>query len=143
MTDAPGTAESGGFRNRIGEELGAEFIERGPGRAVIRFPIQDRYRIPSGVLQGGMYAALMDMAMASAAEGQLSTASLQINLLRPAMQGYLVVTGEVVRRGRTMMYLEAEVRSEDGTLIARGNQTGTVMPRRPQPGGDAEGAGAA
>ncbi|MDZ7728768.1 MAG: PaaI family thioesterase [Dehalococcoidia bacterium] len=128
MTDSSDTP----YRSPIADEFGAEYLERSEGRCVIRFPVLDKYKIPSGVLQGGMYAAFMDMAMASAVEGGVSTATLQINLMRPATEGYVIVTGEVVRRGRSVMYLEAEVRTEDGKLLARGNQTGMVVqPFRP------------
>jgi uncharacterized protein (TIGR00369 family) len=114
--------------SRIGEELGVEILERSEGRAVVRFPVEDRFKIPSGVLQGGMYAVMMDTAMAIAASGGLATATLQISLLRPATEGHVIVTGEIVRQGRSIIYLEAEVRDEEGRLLARGNQTGMVMP---------------
>ncbi len=111
----------------IRDELGAEILERTNGRAVIRFPVERRFTIPSGVLQGGMYAVMMDMAMASAAGGGLSTTTLQVNLLRPAREGNVIVTADIVRQGRTVIYLEAEMRDEEGALLARGNQTGMVV----------------
>lgn len=123
--------------SRIGEELNAEILERTDGRAVVRFPVEDRFKIPTGVLQGGLYAVMMDMAMAVAVGGGLATTTLQINLLRPATSGHVIATGEVVRKGRSVMYLEADVRAEDGTLLARGNQTGMVMPATmPAPDGE-------
>lgn len=123
--------------SRIGEELNAEILERTDGRAVVRFPVEDRFKIPTGVLQGGLYAVMMDMAMAMAVGGGLATTTLQINLLRPATSGHVIATGEVVRKGRSVMYLEADVRAEDGTLLARGNQTGMVMPATmPAPDGE-------
>ncbi len=91
----------------IATELGAELLERTEGRAVIRFPVEDRFKNPMGVLQGGMFAVMLDMAMAMASNG-LSTASLQVNLLRPAMGGHVTATEGVcppgeerrLRRGR-------------------------------------------
>lgn len=112
----------------IATELGAELLERTEGRAVIRFPVEDRFKNPMGVLQGGMFAVMLDMAMAMASNG-VSTASLQVNLLRPATGGHVIATGEIVRQGKNVIYAEAEIRSEDGTLLARGNQTGLVINR--------------
>ena len=107
----------------IAAELGAEILSREDGRATIRFPVEDRFKNPFGMLQGGMFAAMMDMAMAVASEG-LATASMQFSILRPATSGHVIVTGEIVRKGKTLIYPEAEVRDEQGTLLARGNQTG-------------------
>jgi uncharacterized protein (TIGR00369 family) len=115
----------GGRPVPIAEELGAEIISHVEGRASIRFPVQDRHKNPMGILQGGMYAVMMDVAMAVASEG-LATAAMQFSILRPASSGFVIASGEVVRRGRTLIYAEAEVRDEAGTLLARGNQTGMV-----------------
>lgn len=112
----------------IAQELGAEILERSEGHALVRFPVQERFKIPTGVLQGGMYAVMMDMAMAVASDGGISTTTLQINLLRPAKAGHVLVRAEIVRRGRNVMYLEAEVRNEDDVLLARGNQTAMAVP---------------
>ena len=112
----------------IAGELKAEVLERSEGRAVLRFPVEARFKNPMGILQGGMYATFMDMAMAIASNG-ISTATLQVNLLKPASGGHVVVTGEVVRQGKTITYAEAEMRDEEGNLLARGNQTGMTRPR--------------
>ena len=107
----------------IAETLGAELLSHGEGRASIRVPVRDEYKNPAGQLQGGMYGVMMDMAMAIASDG-IATASLQTSLLRPATQGHVIASAEVVRRGRNLIYAEAEVRDEDGKLLARGSQTG-------------------
>jgi uncharacterized protein (TIGR00369 family) len=127
MTDAsPTTTERP--RSNLFETLGFEIIEQRDGYAELRCPVLDEYTIGNGQLQGGFYAVMLDAAMAVASEGQLSTATLQINLLRPAFTGQqLTVTGEVVRKGRRVLYAEGEVRGEDGKLIARGNQTGLPL----------------
>jgi uncharacterized protein (TIGR00369 family) len=83
---------------------------------------------PFGQLQGGVFAVLMDSAMA-VASGGLATATMQFSIFRPAHPGMqLIVTGEVVKRGKSIIYAEAEVRDEAGNLVARGNQNG--VPRR-------------
>lgn len=125
-----------GRRVPILETLGGEVLERGEGKARIRYPVLDAFKNPLGVLQGGVYAVMMDSAMAIAANG-IQTAHLQVNILRPAREGYLVVSGEVVRAGRTLVYCEAEVRDEaTGELLARGTQNG--LGRREPSAGAAE-----
>jgi uncharacterized protein (TIGR00369 family) len=116
-----------GKRVPISETLGAELLEQGEGRARIRFPVLPQYMNPAGQLQGGMFAVMMDNAMAIAADG-IATAAMQFSILRPATGGHVVASAEVVRAGRNLIYAEAEIRDEEsGKLLARGNQTG--LPR--------------
>ena len=107
----------------IWETLQAELVERSENRAVLRYPFLPQYTNPMGQLQGGMYGVMMDSAMAVAANG-ISTATLQISIFRPTSSGFLMVTGEIVRRGRRIIYAEAEIRDEEGRLVAKGNQHG-------------------
>lgn len=122
----PFIAPFNGARVPISETLGAELIEHGEGRCVLRYPVLPEYTNPMGQLQGGMYGVMMDSAMAIAAGG-IATATMQINIFRPVSSGWLTVTGEVVKRGKRILYAEAEVPDEQGNLVARGNQNG--LPR--------------
>jgi uncharacterized protein (TIGR00369 family) len=116
-----------GRRVPIAETLGAELLEHGEGRSRIRYPILPQYMNPAGQLQGGMFAVMLDTAMAIAADG-IATAAMQFSILRPVTGGHVIATGEVVRAGRNLVYAEAELRDEaTGALLARGNQTG--LPR--------------
>jgi uncharacterized protein (TIGR00369 family) len=116
-----------GKRVPISETLGAELLEHAEGRARIRFPVLPQYMNPAGQLQGGMFAVMMDNAMAIAADG-IATATMQFSILRPATGGHVIASAEVVRAGRNLIYAEAELHDEvSGKLLARGNQTG--LPR--------------
>jgi len=118
--------EIGGRPLRIAQTLGMELVSREPGRATLRFAFRPEFTNPVGQLQGGMYAVLMDAAMAVAAGG-IATATMQFSILRPISEGTVTVTGEVVKKGRTILYAEAEIRDDEGRLVARGNQSG--LPR--------------
>lgn len=108
----------------IAETLGAELLEHGDGRSRIRYPVLPEYMNPAGQLQGGMYAVMMDSAMAVASDG-IATASMQFSILSSATGGHVIASAEVVRRGRNLIYAEAELRDEaTGKLLARANQTG-------------------
>lgn len=107
----------------ISDTLGVELVSREEGRATLRYPVKAEFTNPMGQLQGGMYAVLMDQAMAMASGG-LATATMQFSIFRSATSGFLVVSAEVIRRGRRLIYVEAEIRDEDGNLVARGNQHG-------------------
>lgn len=105
-----------------------EIVSQGEGRAVLRFPVQPQFHNAGGIMQGGMYAVLLDMAMAVASPGMM-TATLQYSILRPVSSGYVTVSAELVKAGRRIVYMEAEMRDEEGRLVARGNQNGPPTSR--------------
>lgn len=107
--------------------LGGELVSRSENRAVLRFPIKPEYTNPRGHLQGGIIGAMMDGSMAVAAGG-LATVTMQFSVLRPAIGGWLTVSAEVVKRGRQLLYCEAEVHDDQGRLVARGNQNAVPPP---------------
>lgn len=107
--------------------LGCEVLERGDGRAVMRFPVKAEFTNPRGQVQGGILGAMMDGCMAAAANG-LATVAMQFSLLRPVTEGPLMVSAQVVRRGRQVIYCEAEIVDADGRLVARGNQSAVPVP---------------
>jgi acyl-coenzyme A thioesterase PaaI-like protein len=78
-------------------------------------------------VQGGIVAAMLDMAMAMAAKSGISTASMHFEILRPVTGPQLRVDGTVSKRGRRIVFAEAEMREADGTLVARGRQTAVPL----------------
>ena len=100
-----------------------EFINMDDGESEIRFQVRPEFTIPTGVLQGGMVAVMLDMAMAMAGKGSLATASLQFEILRPVLDKQLTVKGKIVRRGRRIIFAEAVMTNDDGVALAKGTQT--------------------
>ena len=103
--------------------LDPEILASGDGTAHLRFEVRDDFKIPSGVVQGGITAAMLDMAMAVAAGGAISTASLQVEIHRPVVAEVLDVKAEGPRKGRRIVFCEADLFDADGVLLARGRQT--------------------
>ena len=97
--------------------------KRGDGHSEIRFTTRPEFTIPSGVVQGGIVAVMLDMAMVMACGGAISTASLNYDILRPVRDKELIVKGRLIRMGRRVVFAEAEMTNEDGALLARGTQT--------------------
>ena len=131
MSDDVVSTATGGNLPAIDEEsiyhlLKPEVLEHGEGRAVLRFTPEPIWTIGHGVVQGGIVTAMLDMAMAFAADG-LSTATITVDILRPAT-GRLTATGEVTKAGRRLLFATGELRDDDGRLIARGNQTAIPLP---------------
>ncbi|MCC5988861.1 MAG: PaaI family thioesterase [Pararhodobacter sp.] len=95
--------------------LQARLIEAGGGRCVIRAPILPAFCQQQGFGHGGITFALGDTAAGYAAlsllpaEREVLTAELKINYLAPATGDEFEAIGEVVRAGRRLMVVRAEV----------------------------------
>jgi len=76
------------------------------------------------VVQGGVVTAMLDASMAHvvlALDGlgtRVSTIDITVSFLRPARAGRFVAAGSVVRSGRTIGFLKAELFDEAGELVA-------------------------
>src|ERR1035437_2569645 len=91
----------------------------------------DDVRQPSGVLRGCVTAALIDTSMAFAVGTRLglremtATVDLTVHYLRPHMTGSFTCTAKIVRAGKRIFTVSAEVVNEDGQLIATAISTFT------------------
>ena len=91
-------------------------------------------------LHGGIATMMLDNA--SGAAGSLSmdpsgrhpwlTLSMNVNFLAPGLPGRVTAIARITGGGRRTKFVEAELRHEDGTLIA--TSTGVFQPIRTAPG---------
>jgi len=92
---------------------------------------------PAGHVQGGFLAAMLDDTMGPAlactlAAGELApTLNLNVSFERPAKVGTLSAKGRVLKRGRDVCFLAAEL-YQDGERVA--SATATALIRRMPPG---------
>jgi len=76
------------------------------------------------VVQGGYVTAMLDAAMAHAAiahekfKAAPSSIDINVSFLRPTRAGKYTAIGSIVKMGRTVGYLKAELFSEAGELTA-------------------------
>jgi uncharacterized protein (TIGR00369 family) len=109
--------------------IGFEAKEIADGRAVVTLAAGPQHANPMGTLHGGILCdiadAAMGMAFAStlAPEETFTTVELKINFFRPVWEANLKAEGKVVRRGRSLGYVECEVTDEGGQLIAKASST--------------------
>ena len=109
--------------------IGFEAKEIADGRAVVTLAAGPQHANPMGTLHGGILCdiadAAMGMAFAStlAPEETFTTVELKINFFRPVWEANLNAEGKVVRRGRSLGYVECEVTDEGGQLIAKASST--------------------
>ena len=90
---------------------------------------------PFGTLQGGYLAVFIDELFATAIASVLEdgewamTAEFKVNFMRALMPAPLEGRGRVLRRSRTLAFLEAQVETEDGQIAVTASSTWAVMKR--------------
>jgi uncharacterized protein (TIGR00369 family) len=113
--------------------IGFEAKDIANGRATVILTAGPQHANPMGTLHGGILCdiadAAMGMAFAStlAPEESFTTVELKINFFRPVWQARLKAEGKVVRRGRSLGYLECEIADDRGQLIAKAASTCLVL----------------
>jgi uncharacterized protein (TIGR00369 family) len=110
--------------NLFAKWIGMKLVDMAPDVAVIQIDMRDELRQPHGLLHGGVTATLIDTAMAFAVMTCLdtgekaSTADLNVHYLRPHLDGVVTCTARVVKAGKRLFTVSADVINEQGKLIA-------------------------
>ena len=84
---------------------------------------------PMGALHGGVLCDIADAAMGIAyastlAEGEtFATIELKINFLKPVWNAKLRAFGRLVKRGKTMGFVECDITDDQESLVARASST--------------------
>ncbi|HZV96002.1 MAG TPA: PaaI family thioesterase, partial [Candidatus Nitrosocosmicus sp.] len=56
----------------------------------------------------------------------MSTSSLTLNFLAPITAGPVIGEGTVVKKGRSVVFMEAVIRDREGNEYARGTSVGSI-----------------
>ena len=76
------------------------------------------------IVQGGFITAMLDASMAHAvlamdgAHVRVSSIDINVSFLRPARAGGFTAVGSIVKAGRTVAFLRAELFNDRGDLVA-------------------------
>jgi uncharacterized protein (TIGR00369 family) len=117
----------------VGKLIGFEVVEAGGGRAVVILETGPQHTNPMGTVHGGILCDIADTAMGVAFNSTLAltesftTVELKINFFRPVWNAQLRAEGKVVRRGKTVGYVECDVTDENGRAIAKASSTCLVL----------------
>lgn len=137
----------GGFENDNPETsphtelLGSEFLgfDEATATATIRFTVKREMTTWRGGVQGGLVAGYLDDVMGYAyvamTGGEQAPLNLEISmqLLGLLPEGATIIgKGRVVRGGRRVIFLEGELLSEEGQVLARATST-AIPTMRPVP----------
>ena len=108
-------------------------IDAEAGSIEVGFAAGEAFTNPTGAVQGGFVAAMLDDTMGPAAfamgQGEIfaPTLDLHVIFIRPARPGRFVGKGRVVNLGKSIAFLEGELFDEAGELVARATATARVM----------------
>ncbi len=114
-------------------DMEGEFVDYQEGQTLtVRFPVKERYQNPMGHMQGGMIVAAIDNTL-----GRLSflvappsvTTQLNTSYIRPvtAQDEHIIITGRVLERTRTQLFMMAEVTNAVGKLVAVSYATCSIL----------------
>lgn len=122
-------------RQTMMQTLGAEMGEVAPGRITITAPI-----LPSSLQQHGVGHAALSFAIGDTAAGyaaltmmpegaEVMTVEMKVNMMSPAAGDRLVAEGRVIRSGRRISVVCAEVWAETGATRKQvAIMQGTMIP---------------
>ncbi len=103
------------------------------GTIEVGFTAGEMFVTPTGAVQGGFVAAMLDDTMGPAVfamgKGEIfaPTLDLHVSFLKPARPGRFVGKGRVVSLGKSIAFLEGELFDSDGELVAKSTATARVL----------------
>ncbi len=113
--------------HKFSKYLNGKIISAKRGEIEVEFIVKDEWANPTGLLHGGMQAALQDeiIGMTTATlgyEGFLLTIDMHVNYLGKVEVGETIrVKASLVREGRTVLHFFSTIRDKDGVLISTAN----------------------
>ncbi|MBQ4132446.1 MAG: PaaI family thioesterase [Desulfovibrionaceae bacterium] len=110
--------------NNLFNTLGVKVVSVSSEECMLRLPVTPAVLQGAKKVAGGVMAALADEAMAHCVIANLKagevTATIEMNIryLRGIAEGELFAAGRIIRRGRTIITTEAEIKNGEGVLLA-------------------------
>jgi uncharacterized protein (TIGR00369 family) len=110
---------------QIARMIGFRRTEFEVDKTVLEFETGPQHANPVGTLHGGVLCYVADTAMGTAWASRLtkgetfSTIELKMNFFRPVWSGVLVAEAKVLRRGKTVGYVECEIKDDQDRLVAK------------------------
>ncbi len=116
------------------QHLGFQLDALDDGCSQVRLMFQPHLGNTRGDVHGGTLAAIVDAAMSQAVRSLVDTAmgvatmNMNLNYLAPA-KGEIICRGTVIKRGRSIMFTEAEVTGEGGAVACRASGSYRILPK--------------
>ena len=120
--------------------LGVSVVDAKPGWVRLRVPVRDDIKnAPGAPVHGGVYSALVDMAVGGAlgtlneaSEGGVGQTTLDLNVsyLSGVREGEIFAEGRILRAGRTIAFGEVTISDGAGNALAVGRATYMIIAKR-------------
>jgi len=116
--------------------IGLKYSSFSEGYGELTMQVRREVLNSNGMLHGGMYYTLCDLGASTALEATLPeghyyvTNDLSVSIMSAVNQGTVTVKSEVLKSGKRLAFVESRVYSEDGTLLAVGRVTKTLLARK-------------
>ena len=99
--------------------------ELGEGSARLSLPVEPHLKNSLGTVHGGVIMSLLDVALCTAARTLhpdsigVITIDLSTSFIGGGKGARLLADSRVLRDGKSMIFVEAEAKNEDGSLVAK------------------------
>lgn len=121
-------------RNTLMQTLEIKFTEIGPDFLSAAMPVNVRVHQPYGMLHGGASVALAE-SLGSCLSNILIDmekfaavgTSIQANHLKPKKDGIVTGTAKMIRQGKSLHYIDIDIRDEKGALICHSTMTNMII----------------
>ncbi|MFO1137663.1 MAG: PaaI family thioesterase [Paracoccus sp. (in: a-proteobacteria)] len=120
MNDIEARVRNSFARQTMMQTLGAQIASIAPGRVTITAPILPTVLQQQGAGHAGLAFSIGDSAAGYSAlslmpmDAEVMTVEIKINLMSPAVGDRLVAEGRVIRPGRRIMVVAADIWAETG-----------------------------
>ncbi|MBA3012069.1 MAG: PaaI family thioesterase [Proteobacteria bacterium] len=121
-------------RQRAMKTIGITLEEISPGRVVLNMPYNEAYTQQHGFVHAGILSTALDSACGYAAfslmpeEAAVLSIEYKVNLLAPAKGEKFIITGQVLKAGRTLTVCQSEAYAvSEGKKKLVAQMTGTMM----------------
>lgn len=130
------TIEAGFRQAAFVNDIGIRLVDCGPGWCESELLVTPRHLQHGGIVHAGVQATMADHTAGAAATTMLDTgrhvvtAEFKINLLRAARSEHLTCRADVLKSGRSIIVVEADVFASvhgEAVLVSRFNATMSVL----------------
>lgn len=108
-------------------------FDDGEKTILVRFDASGSLCNADGAIQGGFICGMLDAAMAHAVfcllreHAIVATLEIKVSYLEVCRPGELFARGTIIRDGKTVTFLEAELRNAEDKLLATASSTARVI----------------
>ena len=105
------------------------------GQAIVEYKARRNMCHSGNIVQGGFITGWLDAVMALACMSKVGVDTLVLSLeikttfIKKVLPEAVLVTGKVIKSGRSIAFLEGTITDKKNNILAKGNQTVKLVPK--------------